>query len=44
MPLPAHTPALQHAICHECAALWLLLEAALYSVYQKRKEVEHNHA
>ena len=44
MPLPAHKSALQHAICHECAALWPLLEAALYSVYQKRKEVEHNHA
>lgn len=44
MPLPAHKPALQYAIRHECAALWPLLEVALYSVYQKRKEVEHNHA
>ncbi|GEM_PF-1601200 len=44
MPLPAHKPALQYAICHECAALWPLLEAALRSVYQKRKEVEYNHA
>lgn len=44
MPLPAHKSALQHATCHKRAALWLLLEAALYSVYQKRKEVEYNHA
>lgn len=28
MPLPAHKSALQHAIRHECAALWPLLEAA----------------
>ena len=28
MPIPAHKSALQHAIRHECAALWPLLEAA----------------
>lgn len=44
MPLPTHKSALQHAIRHECATLWPLLEVALRSVYQKRKEVEHNHA
>ena len=28
MPIPAYKSALQHAIRHECAALWPLLEAA----------------
>ena len=44
MPLPTHTPALQYAIRHECAALWPLLKVAPHSVHQKRKEVEYNHA
>ena len=44
MPVPAHKSALQYTIRHECAALWPLLEVTLYSVYQKRKEVEYNHA
>ena len=44
MPAPTHKPALQYAIRHECAVLCPLLEVVLHSVYQKRKEVEYNHA